>query len=220
MGCAKVRYYHLSGQYELRDACIDDIQERIDKEMPLMDIFDDLYALCDLCIEIERHDILWKVIERIETFVKQANIVNLEKRLLELKIKYYQKTGKKEQYLEAAAQYYEMNVIMETENQSMISNMIYIRTSLELANESKKKIEAINAILMEKSETDELTGLANRYKLSEYSRTVMDEFIIMYQAVRIRTGISFMLLIICCIGLRKSRETASVWADFMSPMHN
>lgn len=177
VGCAKVRYYHLSGQYELRDACIDDIQERIDKEMPLMDIFDDLYALCDLCIEIERHDILWKVIERIETFVKQANIVNLEKRLLELKIKYYQKTGKKEQYLEAAAQYYEMNVIMETENQSMISNMIYIRTSLELANESKKKIEAINAILMEKSETDELTGLANRYKLSEYSRTVMDECI-------------------------------------------
>lgn len=109
---------------------------------------------------------------------------------------------------------------METENQSMISNMIYIRTSLELANESKKKIEAINAILMEKSETDELTGLANRYKLSEYSRTVMDEFIIMYQAVRIRTGISFMLLIICCIGSRKSRETASVWADFMSPMYN
>ena len=70
---------------------------------------------------------------------------------------------------------------METENQSMISNMIYIRTFLELANESKKKIEAINAILMEKSETDELTGLANRYKLSEYSRTVMDEFIIMYR---------------------------------------
>lgn len=63
----------------------------------------------------------------------------------------------------------------------MISNMIYIRTFLELANESKKKIEAINAILMEKSETDELTGLANRYKLSEYSRTVMDEFIIMYR---------------------------------------
>lgn len=59
----------------------------------------------------------------------------------------------------------------------MISNMIYIRTSLELANESKKKIEAINAILMEKSETDELTRLANRYKLSEYSRTVMDECI-------------------------------------------
>ena len=58
---------------------------------------------------------------------------------------------------------------------SMISNMIYIRTSLELANESKKKIEAINAILMEKSETDELTGLANRYKLSEYFKTIMDK---------------------------------------------
>lgn len=57
----------------------------------------------------------------------------------------------------------------------MISNMIYIRTSLELANESKKKIEAINAILMEKSETDELTGLANRYKLSECSKTIMDK---------------------------------------------
>lgn len=87
----------------------------------------------------------------------------------------------------------------------MISNMIYIRTSLELANESKKKIEAINAILMEKSETDELTGLANRYKLSEYSRIVMDEFIIMYRVKKQQ---------------RNSRETASVWADFMSPMHN
>ena len=58
---------------------------------------------------------------------------------------------------------------------NMISNMIYIRTSLELADESKKKIEAINAILMEKSETDELAGLANRYKLSEYSKTIMDK---------------------------------------------
>ena len=177
VGCAMVRYYHASGQYELRDACIDDIHERIDREMPLMDLFDDLYALCDLCIEIERHDILWKIIDRIEPFVMQANIVNLEKRLLELKIKYYQKNGKKEQYLDATAQYYELSVIMETENQSMISNMIYIRTSLELANESKKKIEAINAILTQRSETDELTGLANRYKLSEYSKEIMDDCI-------------------------------------------
>ena len=175
VGCAMARYYHLSQQYELRDGRIDDIRERIDKEMPLMDIFDDLYALCDLCIEIERYDVLWKIIDRIEPFVLQSNIVNLEKRLLDLKIKYYSKTQKKEQYLEATSRYYELNVVMETENQSMISNMIYIRTSLELANESKRKIEAINAILTEKSETDELTGLANRYKLSEYSQKMLDE---------------------------------------------
>ena len=119
----------------------------------------------------------------------------------------------------------------------MISNMIYIRTSLELANESKKKIEAINAILMEKSETDELTGLANRYKLSEYSRTVMDECIQERKTLAVeildvdyfkeyndnyghQAGDEFIIMYRVKKQQRNSRETASVWADFMSPMHN
>ena len=50
----------------------------------------------------------------------------------------------------------------------MIANMIRIRTSLEQVKEQ-------NALLVEKSETDALTGLANRYRLTEYSQKLMDE---------------------------------------------
>ena len=39
----------------------------------------------------------------------------------------------------------------------MISNILYVRTSLERANESRKKIEEVNAILTQRSETEAMS---------------------------------------------------------------
>ena len=63
---------------------------------------------------------------------------------------------------------------MERENKDMIVNMLYVRSSLERANESRREMEAVNVKLLKQSETDQMTGLANRYRLNAYSEKVLD----------------------------------------------
>ena len=59
----------------------------------------------------------------------------------------------------------------------MVANMLYVRRSLAQTPKSKEEIEAANAVLMKKSETDPLTGLANRYRLTESSQQMIDDCI-------------------------------------------
>jgi len=50
----------------------------------------------------------------------------------------------------------------------MIANMLSVRRSLEHANEKRREMEKANERLLEKSETDPLTRLANRFRLNDY----------------------------------------------------
>ena len=75
--CTKARYYQIAEKYELRDACMEDIQRRLDKKLPMLDLFDDLYGLCELALEIKRYDVLWDVINRLEPIVQSARMYNL-----------------------------------------------------------------------------------------------------------------------------------------------
>lgn len=175
--CMKAKYYHLLGEAALRDATIADIQEKISGDLLILDLFDDLYMLCELLLELERYDVLWDIINRMDSVLSQTKMENMERKLVSLKMIFYKKNGQQEKYLETAGRFYELAMLMEKESRKMISNMLYVRASLERANESKRKIEEINAILTKKSETDPLTGLANRYRLSEQFQTILQECI-------------------------------------------
>jgi diguanylate cyclase (GGDEF)-like protein len=174
VGCMKARYYHLIRSYARRDAQIAEIQEKIDKYVQIMEVFDDLYDFCNLMLEIDRDDVLWMVVGKLDEIVKNAGVVNLQRKVISLKIKGYRKNQDNASYLQAAGLYYELSEIMERENKDMIVNMLYVRSSLERANESRKQMEAVNVKLLEQSETDQLTGLANRYRLNDYSEKVLE----------------------------------------------
>lgn len=174
VGCMKARYYHLIRSYTRRDAQIAEIQEKIDKYVQIMEVFDDLYDFCNLMLEIDRDDVLWMVVGKLDEIVKNAGVVNLQRKVISLKIKGYRKNQDNASYMQAAGLYYELSEIMERENKDMIVNMLYVRSSLERANESRKQMEAVNVKLLEQSETDQLTGLANRYRLNDYSEKVLE----------------------------------------------
>lgn len=99
--------------------------------------------------------------------IENTDIINLERKLLALKIRYYKLHNDVEKYKNASVRFYELIMMMEEESRHMIANMIRIRTSLE-------QVKKQNALLAKKSETDALTGLANRYRLTDYSQELMD----------------------------------------------
>ena len=172
--CYKAWYYHRVDRIIARDACIDEIYNRVNEDFVVMDNFDDLYDICNLLLELKRDDALWKILAILEDLTKRAKMVNLQRKILSLKIKYYRAVGENAGYLQAAGLYYELTEIMERENRYMMVSIMNIRNSLERANEQRRIMEEANERLVQKSETDPMTGLANRYRLSEYSEKVFE----------------------------------------------
>ena len=173
VGCMEARYYHYCGETEVRDKIIREIMNRIenpdqfDGPLSILDLFDDLYSLCELTFEIGKYDICAQITAKLEPVIENTDIINLERKLLALKIRYYKLHNDVEKYKNASVRFYELIMMMEEESRHMIANMIRIRTSLE-------QVKKQNALLVKKSETDALTGLANRYRLTDYSQELMD----------------------------------------------
>lgn len=172
--CFKTLYYHAVGRISMRDACIAKIHEQVDADMAVMDVFDDFYELCQMLLEIDNEDAFWDILNVLEELTKDAKIINLQRRIISLKIKYYRRHHDNAGYLQATGLYYELTEVMERENQYMIANMLAVRSSLERANERRREIERVNATLQEKSETDPLTHLANRSRLNAYSEQAFE----------------------------------------------
>lgn len=172
--CYKAWYYHYAKRDVARDNCIEEIHSRMKTEFAIMDVFDDLYDVCMLLLELERSELLWEIMTILEDLTRRANIVNLQRKIISLKIKYYRANGKGAEFLQAAGLHYQLTEMVERENQNMIKSMMDVRNSLEQANEQRRIVEEANLRLQQKSETDQLTGLANRYRLNAYSENVFD----------------------------------------------
>lgn len=175
VGCMEARYYNSTGDCRERDGIIADIIARLEKQLPILDLFDDLYSLCELTLENGDYDTCIRIAGKLEPVIENTNMINLERKILILKLKYYEIVQDQAKYIEATGRFFKLAMIMEEENKSMISNMLHIRAALEQSNERKKAVEAENARLTEKSETDQLTGLANRYRLTDHSQKLMDD---------------------------------------------
>lgn len=172
--CFKAHYYHVTGQISKRDVCMEEIHRQVNADMAIMDVFDDFYELCELLLECGTEDMFWDILTVLEKLTKNAKIINLQRRIISLKIKYYRTHHDNAGYLQATGLYYELSEIMEKENRQMIANMLSVRNSLERSNERRREVEQANARLQEKSETDPLTNLANRYRLNTYANQTFE----------------------------------------------
>ena len=170
--CMKVQYYDRCQEIEKRDHYIEEIRKRIKGNILIMDIFDDLYFFCLHMLRINRDDVLLEILEVLEPIVEKSGVANISRRTLSLKIQYFQKKKMQEEYVQALGHYYELTELMEADSQSMFSSMLYVRSELERENERRKQMEKVQRELKQKSETDALTGLANRYRLNEYLENI------------------------------------------------
>ena len=161
--------YHASGDIEQRDRCIAHIQESLNHQIRVMDYFDDFYEYAGLLLEIDDNEQFLQLIRLLDELATQAKVTNLQRRIRELKIKYYKKIGDTAAYLEETARFYEDTMCMERSNRAMMLEMMDVCRMLEEEREEKSQIVAQNQQLEEKSETDALTGLPNRFRLDSYS---------------------------------------------------
>ena len=161
--------YHASGDVEQRDRCIAQIQGSLNHQIRIMDYFEDFYEYAGLLLEIGDNEQFLQLTRLLDELAVQAKVTNLQRRIRELKIKYYKNIGDTEIYLQETARYFEDTMRMERSNRAMMLEMMDICRVLEEEREEKSQIVAQNQQLAEKSETDALTGLANRFRLRRQS---------------------------------------------------
>ncbi|MBQ1994480.1 MAG: GGDEF domain-containing protein [Lachnospiraceae bacterium] len=166
--CAKADFYHCKKDFAQRDKCITQIDNALCDDITLMDIFDELYMHAKLLFDCGKDEEFWNLIDTIEPMVKSVNITYMLLKELALKIKYYRTHKISADYLKSAGLYFELSERHEEESKNMVMNILNLRSSLEDANEARRKAEKENKILSVKSETDQLTSLFNRFKLNDY----------------------------------------------------
>lgn len=171
---SKALFYHKSGQCKKRDECIARIDAEVSENIAFMDMVDDYFLYAKMLLECDKESEFWHILDTLDPMIRNFNITNMQLKAISLKIQFYKKHNKNAEYLQAAGLYYEISVKMEKESKEMMNNVLNLRNRLERANRERKAVEMENLILAEKSETDSLTGLANRGKLNIYADRIFN----------------------------------------------
>ena len=167
--CAEALYYHITGNDKKCEERIAQVHNQISEQMPIMDMFDDFYDYCKMILNRGKEEEFWRIINIMEPMVESLDMNDLYRRLLGLKLKCYRRNQQEAEYLKAAGLYYELSERAEVEYKTMMSHALNLRKNLETLNHEKKEVEEKNILLQKQSETDQLSGLNNRFRLNNYS---------------------------------------------------
>lgn len=154
------------GDTKKRDELIKKIASRTDETINIMDLFDDYYEYAYFLLSIEKHTEFVNLVCILEKLADKAGVSYLGRKTAELFIKYYGKIGDELKYLTATRKYYEKTASMEQASRAMAINMMDTRVDLENERQKRIQIQRENEKLTQRSETDALTGLNNRFKLN------------------------------------------------------
>lgn len=170
---AKIR--HEQGRWQERDQYIENIVQNLKGFQTLIDSHEDVFDFLDFLLEIKKYQELEKVFPKLDRMAEESGITNLKIELLRRQAVYYRAVQERENYLEVCARLYEESEILKEEGVSVFHRATELRFSLERARKKEKELLKEKQILQERSEKDALTGLANRYKLNDYTGKIFDK---------------------------------------------
>lgn len=156
--------HHALGNTKERDAAIAALSAMDLQASTVFDALSELYRHALLLLELNKLDEFTALVKQIED---RAESPNVEKLVLQLYLKYYEKIGDTEQCERTAIKFYEIDELHEGMRNKIISHNIKTRIHLDEESAIRKETERLNIQLKQKSEHDPLTGMHNRYKLNE-----------------------------------------------------
>ena len=161
-----------------RDFLIAEIDQISCEKIALLDVFDDLYYYAQMLLDIEHFDSFWNFINKLEPLVNKSESYHLQKRMVQLKLFYYEKVKDHAGFLQESGLYYKLSEKLERDQQLILRDNLIVKFNLEEAKKKRFEMEKRNEELQRKSEIDALTGLNNRYSLNEYSEIALQRAII------------------------------------------
>ena len=165
----KAQIFHALGRTEELDRCVREIDESKVSLGAITDAFDDIVSYAAFLQEIGKETEFFHTIARMEESVKMTNSTFLNRQLVQLRVNFYKEHNQHKEYLMEAGLYYELSMKMEQELEKSYRQNLSTRLRLEDEKRTREELKSEAANLKIKSEFDALTGLRNRYKITEIS---------------------------------------------------
>ena len=174
ISCFNARVFSELNDMDNFHECVAVIREHFSEEVPVMDVFDDVYDFMSLLLSMGEYEVFLFILDLMDKTIDTTGIKNLKKKLLVLRMKYYKETGQQEAYEKSGVLYFELSMALDSENDRMIVDTIALRHRLDDLTGLTKEVKRENEVLLKKSETDPLTGMYNRHKLNSYGDTAFE----------------------------------------------
>lgn len=166
--CFGARLHSDLGNETHRDEYIANVDKLMDENFAVMDVFDDLYEFMSMLLKTGKRVEFNRVWSKTYELTKITTVLDMERRLLELQLKYFTMIGNEDAYTQTALKYTKVSIAETNESKLMVSSMIALRTGIQDLTNINHRVERENEMLQKKSETDALTGMFNRFKLNNY----------------------------------------------------
>ncbi len=168
----QAQLYEKKGKQDMCKILMDEIDNRIESITFNMDMYDDFYDYAKFLIKCKKYEYYERVSKKLTKVAEQSMLTNMMMEIMHLKIQYFEAMNNQEQKNECLKKFYDLSLKKRVEENYMTAAIASLRTSLEEAKKQSKKMEVENLRLQKKSETDALTGLANRFYLNSYAERI------------------------------------------------
>ena len=172
--CLLARFYQKTSALEKCQNALKKVSDLFSEDLPIMDVYDDLYDYLMILLETDDYDLFSKMITPITELTRKTTIRNLEQKQVRLLLRYYKMRGDDNHYAQAAVRSVALDEMMEQENKMMVKSMIGLRLEFNELAIVNHQIEEENKTLQIRSQTDPLTGMYNRLRLNSYGETAFE----------------------------------------------
>lgn len=161
---------YMKNQKEEAEAVLLEFMETLQQVEEIMDLYEVLTYVYNVFESYGQLENQKKVVDLMEYYSSNIDIWKCHSQCNRLKIRYYKQIGDKKQLFHAYDKYYELEQQYHNEHMKQRrSNLLLRKHVFEEAESTKHKIHQLEAL----SETDMLTGIANRNGLSKYIKEML-----------------------------------------------
>ena len=159
-------YYHLKDYEAVRKLC-SELLDKLDELFGEAEVIKDLLGITRHLIEMGELDIAKRFLQHADHICENLELFGDRLCLCETWIQFYEAKKDDEALYRCYETYYEIRKHIKAETNKIIATALANRQQLEYQREANRQLSTDNRELIKKSETDELTGISNRYGLNK-----------------------------------------------------
>ena len=159
--------YYYTGDYQMVYQLYQKFRDNLNQLSGKLEIIGDLIGVAHILIKMKDRENSEELLYCITQVCQEANLPKHRIRLCEVWMEFCETFGDRDALDICYEHYYQLRQQMKSQTNEKIATALANRQQLERQRETNSQLSADNKKLVQKSETDELTGISNRYGLNK-----------------------------------------------------